>query len=64
MPLTNFYSYEKEYSLLMPRKIRFASNYIMIHELLKMKAKLCQNTIDPRWKKYIEILHEYPKKKF
>ena len=40
MPLAIFRSYEKEHSLLMPGETRFASNFIALERLLKVKGAL------------------------
>jgi len=62
MPLPIFWSYEKEHSLLMPVETRFASNFIAIHHLLKVKRNLHQSIMDPQWKEHMKKLWNTNKK--
>jgi len=58
MPLSIFCKYEMQYSLLMPRKTRFAFTFIMIDRLLKVKRGLQQSVVDPQWMEYVQTFLE------
>jgi len=63
MPLSIFHKYEMQYSLLMPEETKFASTFIMIDRLLKVKRGLQQSVVDPQWVEYVQMLKDNPKKK-
>lgn len=52
MPLSVFRKHEASLSLLMPGQTRFASHYIMISRLLKVRGALEQSVVDPEWRNY------------
>ena len=52
MPLSVFRKHEAKLSLLMPGQTRFASHYIMISRLLKVRGALEQSVVDPDWRNY------------
>ena len=56
LPLAIFWKYETKYSLLMPGETRFASNYLMIARLIKVKEKLQQTVTDPQWGEHVRKL--------
>ena len=58
MPLAIFRKHETKYSLLLPAKTRFASKFIMIDRLLKVKAALQQSVVDPQWEQYVRKLKD------
>ena len=58
MPLALFRTYEKELSLLMPGETRFASNFIALERLMKVKGALKQCVNDPRWNTYVRTLSD------
>jgi len=53
-----------KYSLLMPGKTRFASQFIMIDHFLEdnVKEALQQSVVDPQWMQYVATLWNTPKK--
>ena len=53
MPLAVFRKHEAKFSLLMPGQTRFASNFIMIDRLLKVKEAVEQTVVDPQWTAYV-----------
>ncbi len=52
MPIAVFRKHEAKFSLLMPEKTRFASQFIMIDRLLDVKASLEQVVVDPMFTAY------------
>jgi Protein of unknown function (DUF 659)/hAT family C-terminal dimerisation region len=58
MPLAVFRKHEVNLSLLLPGQTRFASNFIMIDRLLKVKEALEQSVVDPDWQAYVTKLRD------
>ena len=58
MPLAVFRKHEAKFSLLLPGQTRFASNFIMIDRLLKVKDALEQSVVDPEWRAYVTKLRD------
>ena len=58
MPLAVFREHEAHFSLLLPGQTRFASNFIMIDRLLKVKNALEFTVVDPRWDEYVKKLRD------
>jgi hypothetical protein len=58
MPLVVFYKHVEKLSLLMPRKTRFGSNFIIMDMLLQVKIALQQSIVDPQWVTYVTKLQD------
>ena len=58
MPLAVFRKHEAKFSLLLPGQTRFASNFIMVDRLLKVKDALEQSVVDPEWRAYVTKLRD------
>lgn len=58
MPLAVFRKHEAKFTLLLPGQTRFASNFIMIDRLIKVKEALEQSVVDPEWHAYVTKLRD------
>jgi len=47
----------------MLEETKFASTFIMIDHLFKVKRDLQQSVVDPQWVEYVQTLKDNPKKK-
>ena len=56
MPLAVFPKYLPNLNLLMPGETRFASKFIMMEHLLKVRGALEQTVVDPQWTQYVSTL--------
>lgn len=54
--LAVFRSHEKDLSLIRPGATRFATNYLMIDRLLKVRKALELTVVDPKWDDYVRTL--------
>ena len=63
MPLAVFRKHEAKFNLLLPGQTRFASNFIMVDRLLKVRAALEQSVVDPDWLAYVTKLRDSRKDK-
>ena len=63
MPLAVFRKHEKKFSLVMSKKTRFGSNFLVVDRLLKVKQALQQSVVDEQWMSYVSGLRDTSKKK-
>jgi hypothetical protein len=58
MPLAVFRKHKEKLSLLMSRKTRFGSNFLMVDWLLQVRTALEQSVMDPQWVGYVSKLRD------
>ncbi len=56
MPLAVLRKYSPNLGLLMPGDTRFASQFIMMERLIKLRGPLEQTVVDPQWADYVRTL--------
>jgi hypothetical protein len=58
MQLAVFRKHEEKLSLLISRKTRFVSNFLMVDRLLQVRTALEQSVLDPQWVEYVSKLRD------
>ena len=58
MPLAVFHKHEEKLSLVLSRKTRFVSNFLMVDRLLQVRTALEQSVMDPQWTGYMSKLQD------
>jgi hypothetical protein len=58
MPLAVFRKHEEKLSLVISKKTRFGSNFLMVDQLLQVRIALEQSLVLPQWTGYVSKLQE------